>query len=173
MNNCRCSTSHARVAPPAAVHTCLKLVTLQTASRALPRPGWMLHVSHVSTKSEKKLVFFVVHKAYSRHLKATLTVDLLIQIAILPCFFMFSTLDSPDSTSGGDPEVDANGITNTESAAFQQSYSNWAITLDTSNLYQAQRWDKKHRIFFWNVQTCSRQPFHCFCWCFGIADKYI
>ena len=39
---CRCSTSHARVAPPAAVHTCLKLVTLRTASLALPRPGWML-----------------------------------------------------------------------------------------------------------------------------------
>lgn len=55
---CRCSTSHARVAPPAAVHTCLKLVTLKTASLALPRPGWMLHVSHVSTKNEEMWACF-------------------------------------------------------------------------------------------------------------------
>ena len=41
--------------------------------------------------------------------------------------------------SGGDPEVDANGAVNTENGFFQQSGSNWDITLDTSLLNQARR----------------------------------
>ncbi|CAK9074813.1 unnamed protein product, partial [Durusdinium trenchii] len=39
-------------------------------------------------------------------------------------------------TSGVDPEVDANGAVNTESAFLQQSGSYWTITLDTSLLTQ-------------------------------------